>query len=174
MITFVCFYLIYTRVEKAAERDGLSATEYLVNFFTGADWISWLLIMIPYSVYFFLIDSHATWRLIRWFNTSDIKFTNMLPIRASAYILSRVNEQVGKGAMAVYLNRRDGVPGWEVGSSMLFIMFCEFYYLLAWAVVGAPTGCTYGSTACIPWLTAVLKNTTPSVITIRVKPMPMP
>ena len=35
--------------------------------------------------------------------------------------------------MAYYLNRRDGVPGWQVGSSMLFVMFCEFYYLLSWA-----------------------------------------
>ena len=38
--------------------------------------------------------------------------------------------------MGVYLYRRDHVPGWEVGSSMLFIMFCEFYYLLIWATVG--------------------------------------
>jgi hypothetical protein len=34
------------------------------------------------------------------------------------------------------LNRRYGVPGWEVGSSMLFVMFCEFYYLLTWATIG--------------------------------------
>ena len=27
-------------------------------------------------------------------------------------------------------------PGWQVGSSMLFIMFCEFYYLLFWAMIG--------------------------------------
>ena len=38
--------------------------------------------------------------------------------------------------MALYLNRRDGVPGWEVGSSMLFIMFCELLYLTFWANVG--------------------------------------
>jgi hypothetical protein len=60
----------------------------------------------------------------------------VLPIRASSYILSIVNEQVGKGAIAVYLNRRNGIPGLEVGSSMLFIMFCEFYYLLSWATFG--------------------------------------
>jgi hypothetical protein len=59
-----------------------------------------------------------------------------LPIRASAYILSLVNEQVSKGAIAVYLNRRDGVPGWEVGSSMLLVMFCEIYSLILWATVG--------------------------------------
>jgi hypothetical protein len=38
--------------------------------------------------------------------------------------------------MALYLNRRDGVPGWQVASSMLFIMFCEFYYLLSWGTLG--------------------------------------
>ena len=49
----------------------------------------------------------------------------MIPIRASAYILSIVNEQVSKGAIALYVSRRHGIPAWEVGSSMLFIMFCE-------------------------------------------------
>jgi hypothetical protein len=57
-------------------------------------------------------------------------------LTASTYILSILNEQLGKGAMAVYLNRREGVPGWQLGSSMLFIMFCEFYYLLFWATLG--------------------------------------
>jgi hypothetical protein len=60
----------------------------------------------------------------------------VLPIRASAYILSIVNEQVSTGAIALYLSRRNGIPGWEVGSSMLFVMFCEYYYLLGWATLG--------------------------------------
>ena len=38
--------------------------------------------------------------------------------------------------MAYYLNKRDQIPGWEVGSVMLFIMFCEIFYLLVWATVG--------------------------------------
>jgi hypothetical protein len=77
----------------------------------------------------------VTWRVVSWFN-ARVRFADVLPIRASAYILSIVNEQIGKGAIAVYLHRRDGVPGWQVGSSMLFIMFCEFYYLLLWATLG--------------------------------------
>ena len=75
------------------------------------------------------------WRVINWFNTR-VRYLDILPIRASAYILSILNEQIGKGAIGYYLNRRDGVPGWQVGSSMLFIMFCEFYYLLSWATLG--------------------------------------
>ena len=39
-----------------------------------------------------------------------------------------------------YLHRRHQVPGWEVGSVMLFIMFCEVFYLLAWASVGYAFG----------------------------------
>jgi hypothetical protein len=81
----------------------------------------------------------VVWRVINWFNTR-VRYVDILPIRGSTYILSIVNEQIGKGAMALYLNRRDRVPGWKVGSSMLFIMFCEFYYLLAWALVGVAIG----------------------------------
>ncbi len=136
LITFGCFYLIYTRVEKAAERDGLTAIEYLVNFFAEADWISWLMIMIPYSIYFFIIDSHATWRLIRWFNTSEIKFTNILPIRASAYILSLVNEQVGKGAMSLYLLQKYKVPVWKAISTMIMLGMVEIYQLLLFSSIG--------------------------------------
>ena len=38
--------------------------------------------------------------------------------------------------MALYLNKREGVPGWKLGSSMLFIMVCELLYLCAWANIG--------------------------------------
>jgi hypothetical protein len=72
---------------------------------------------------------------LNWF-IEPLKYKDILPIRASAYIISIFNEQIGKGAMAFYLNKRDKVPGWEVGSVMLFIMFCEIFYLLIWATIG--------------------------------------
>jgi hypothetical protein len=61
--------------------------------------------------------------VINLFN-AKISYADILPIRAAVYILSLVNEQVSKGAIALYLNRRDGVPGWEVGSSMILTIFC--------------------------------------------------
>jgi hypothetical protein len=91
--------------------------------------------MIPYSFLYLLIDTAVLWRVIRWFN-ANTSYRDLLPVRASTYIISILNEQVGKGAMALYLNRREGVPGWEVASSMLFIMFCEFFYLTTWATIG--------------------------------------
>jgi len=135
LITIVCFAYLYTRLAGAAAREDMGLIAYLLAIFARVDWVAWLGLMVPYSAFFFLIDSSVVWRVINWFN-ARVRFTDILPIRASSYILSILNEQVGKGAMVLYLNRRDGVPGWQVGSSMLFIMFCEFYYLLFWATIG--------------------------------------
>ena len=135
LITAACFAILYGRLNSAAAREGFGFLEYFSGVFTRVSWGSWLALMIPYSLFFFVVDSAVVWRVINWYN-ARVRYVDILPIRASAYIISILNEQVGKGAMAVYLNRRDGVPGWEVGSSMLFIMFCEFYYLLTWATIG--------------------------------------
>jgi hypothetical protein len=135
-ITVVCFTFLYTRMADSAHREGLTVPAYLGHIFAGVSWSSWLALMIPYSVLFFLIDSLVIWRVINWFNVR-IAYLDVLPVRASTYILSIVNEQLGKGAMAVYLNRREGVPGWKLGSSMLLVMICEIYYLCIWANVGA-------------------------------------
>ena len=136
LITIACFALLYTRIDGAAQRQGSSALPYLMQVFEKVDWWRWLALMIPYSVLFFFVDSLVIWRVVNWFN-AKVPYRDILPVRASTYILSILNEQIGKGVMAYYLNRRDGVPGWQVGSSMLFVMFCEFYYLLTWACVGA-------------------------------------
>lgn len=134
-ITLLCFGYLYTKVAGAAAREGTDLATYLAAIFTRVSWTRWLLLMVPYSAFFFLVDSLVVWRVVSWFNT-PIRYADILPIRGSSYILSILNEQVGKGAMGLYLNRRYGVPGWEVGSSMIFIMFCEFFYLLAWATSG--------------------------------------
>jgi hypothetical protein len=135
LVTFVCFSYLYFQIDRQAGRQGQSALGLLAHVFGSVDWLRWLALMVPYSAFFFLIDSLVVWRVVSWFNTR-VSYASILPIRASAYIISILNEQVGKGAMAMYLNRRDGVPGWQVASSMLFIMFCEFYYLLSWGTLG--------------------------------------
>lgn len=135
LITIACFAWLYTRIDAAAAREGETMANYLLQVFASVSWGTWLALMIPYSVFFFLVDSAVVWRVVSWFN-ARVPYRDILPVRASAYIISIVNEQVGKGAMALYLNRRHGVAGWEVGSSMLFIMFCELLYLTFWANVG--------------------------------------
>jgi hypothetical protein len=139
LITIACFAYLYARVHAQAAREGRSALEFLLAVFSQVPWMHWLALMVPYSAFFFLIDSLVVWRVINWFD-ARVRYVDILPIRGCAYILSIINEQIGKGAMALYLHRRDRVPGWQVGSSMLFIMFCEFYYLLSWALVGVSIG----------------------------------
>tara|TARA_B100001123_G_scaffold437129_2_gene568728 strand:- start:8815 stop:9624 length:810 start_codon:yes stop_codon:yes gene_type:complete len=107
----------------------------MAQVFADVQWLAWLALMMTYSCFYLAIDTLVVTRALNWFVTTT-RYRDILPIRASAYIISIFNEQIGKGAMAYYLNRRDQVPGWEVGSVMLFIMFCEVFYLLTWATVG--------------------------------------
>jgi hypothetical protein len=135
LITLGCFAYLYDRLSHAAAAEGSRLLPYLLRSFENVSWGRLLALMIPYCVLYLVFDSLVVWSVINWFNTK-IRYADILPIRASAYILSLVNEQVSKGAIAVYLNRRDGVPGWEVGSSMLFLMFCEYYSLILWGTIG--------------------------------------
>ncbi len=135
LITIACFIFLYTRIAGPAAAQNMTVVDYLTNVFASVDWWMWLALMVPYSLFFFLIDSLIVWRVINWFN-ARVSYGDILPVRASTYVLSILNEQVGKGAMALYLYRREGVPGWKLGSSMLFIMVCELIYLCAWANIG--------------------------------------
>lgn len=135
IITLLCFGYLYYRLNGAALREGLTLPAYMAQVFATVNWIPWLLLMVTYSVFYLAIDTLVVSRALSWF-VADIKYRDILPIRASAYIISIFNEQIGKGAMAYYLNKRDQVPGWEVASVMLFIMFCEVFYLLVWATIG--------------------------------------
>ena len=134
VITIACFAFLYTRIDGAAQRQGSSLVPYLAQVFEKVDW--WTLARADGSVLAALLPDRLAGDLARGelVQRAACRTATSCPMRASTYILSILNEQVGKGAMAYYLNRRDGVPGWQVGSSMLFVMFCEFYYLLALGV----------------------------------------
>ncbi len=139
ILTAACFAYLYYRLNGAAAREDMSLIAYMSQVFSTVDWIPWLGLMIAYSLFYFTIDTLVITKALNWF-IADIKYKDIMPIRASSYIISIFNEQIGKGAMAYYLNRRDNIPGWEVGSVMLFVMFCEIYYLLVWAMVGFAVG----------------------------------
>jgi hypothetical protein len=135
LIALACFGYLYLRLNGAAAREGMALSAYMSAVFASVQWLPWLLLMVLYSTLYFLIDTLVISRALAWF-VRPVPYRDLLPIRGSAYIISLLNEQVGKGAMAWYLNRRDGVPGWETGSVMLFMMFCELFYLLFWATLG--------------------------------------
>jgi hypothetical protein len=139
VLTVLCFAYLYYRLNGAALREGLSLLDYMAQVFATVNWVPWLFLMVGYSIFYFCIDTLVVTKALNWF-IADIKFRDIMPIRASAYIISLFNEQIGKGAMAYYLNKRHETPGWEVGSVMLFIMFCEVLYLLVWAIMGYAIG----------------------------------
>ena len=135
-VAIFCFYLAYGKIEASAESREISVLVFVKSFFVNVNWIYWLSIMVPYSIFFFAVDTHAAWRAIKWFNAPELTYKNIMPIRASALILSIVSEQVGKGAMSLYLLRRYKVPGWEALSTMVVLGICEIYQLLIFSSLG--------------------------------------
>src|SRR5581483_5005727 len=83
--------------------------------FAGAAWGRYLLLMVPYVVFYFLVDTFVVQQAVSWFNVR-VPYRDILPIRATTYILSLVNTQLGQGGVALYLHRKYDVPFWEITS----------------------------------------------------------
>ncbi len=126
IVTAVLFALIFRRVPLARVADALR----------GADVLGYLAIMLPYSIAYLLIDTFCLTRVITWFNT-PIAYRDVLPIRATTYLLTLLNSPLGQGSIALYLNRREGIPLLEIASSVLFMMFVELYQLVFFSSLGA-------------------------------------
>jgi hypothetical protein len=126
LVTAAIFALIFRRVPIAKVIEALQ----------GVHVLQYLAIMMPYSVVYLLIDTFCLTRVINWFNT-PIAFRDVLPIRATTYLLTLLNSPLGQGGVALYLNRREGIPLLEVGSSVIFMMFVELYQLVFYSSLGA-------------------------------------
>ena len=108
----------------------------VVDTLAGARWGWYLLLLLPYSVFYFLVDSFVVQQAVAWFNVR-VPYRDILPVRATTYILSLVNTQLGQGGIALYLHRRHQVPFWEVTGTVLFLSFVEVYQLAFYSFVGA-------------------------------------
>lgn len=125
VITIAIFALIFRRVPFASVWHALA----------GARLAPYLAVMAPYSVFYLAIDTFALTRVINWFNCR-VAYRDVLPIRATTYLLTLLNSNLGQGGIALYLHRREGVPLLEVASSVLFLMFVELYQLTFFSSVG--------------------------------------
>jgi hypothetical protein len=103
---------------------------------SGARWGLYLALMVPYSVFYLLIDTFVVQQAVGWFNVR-VRYRDMLPVRATTYILSLINTSLGQGGVAAYLNRRHGIPFWQVTGTVVFIMLIEMYQLATASFVGA-------------------------------------
>jgi hypothetical protein len=108
----------------------------VVQTLSGARWGLYLAVMLPYSVFYLLVDTFVVQQAVGWFNVR-VPYRDMLPVRATTYILSLVNTSLGQGGVAAYLNRRHGVPFWQVTGTMVFIILIEMYQLATASFVGA-------------------------------------
>ena len=114
-----------------------------------AAWGRYLLLMGPYCLFYFLVDSFVVQQAVSWFNV-HVPYRDILPVRASTYILSLVNTQLGQGGVALYLHRRHGLPLWEITGTIVFISFVEIYQLGFYSFVGAAAGGELGGVARLP------------------------
>lgn len=125
-MTVVIFALIFRRVP----------VERVVDALRDVHLLRYLAIMLPYSIAYLLIDTFCLTRVLNWFNTT-IAYRDVLPIRATTYLLTLINSPLGQGSIALYLKRREGIPFLEVASSVLFMMFVELYQLVFFSSIGA-------------------------------------
>lgn len=125
IVTIAIFAMIFRRVPMGKVWEAL----------TSASLVPYLAIMIPYSVFYLLVDTFCVTRVINWFNR-PVALRDILPIRATTYLLTLINSPLGQGGVALYVSRRDGVPLLEVASSVLFLMFVELYQLVFYSSLG--------------------------------------
>jgi Lysylphosphatidylglycerol synthase TM region len=102
-------------------------------------------IFLPYSLFYFAIDSFCLTWVVRRFN-APMTWGDMLPIRASMYLLALINTNLGQGGVAYYLHRKARIGFLGALSSVLFIALLEIYQLFLFSTLGVifytPTGAT--------------------------------
>ena len=105
--------------------------------------LSFVGVFMPFSVFYWLVDSYCLTWVIRRFN-APLSYADIIPIRASMYLLSLINTNLGQGGVAYYIHRKAHIPFLELLSSILFIALLEVYQLFLFSTLGvifySPTG----------------------------------
>ncbi len=123
--TAVIFGVIFWRVPVASVVDALKQASAL----------SFIGVFLPYSAIYWLLDSAClTWVITRF--NHPVRFRDILPIRASMYLLSLINTNLGQGGITWYIHRKLQRPFLEILSSVLLIALMEIYQLLLFSTGG--------------------------------------
>ncbi len=97
--------------------------------------VEFVALFLPYSLFYFAIDSFCLTWVVRRFN-GPMTLGEILPIRASMYLLALINTNLGQGGVAYYLYRKGRIPFLEALSSILFIALMEVYQLFLFSTLG--------------------------------------
>jgi hypothetical protein len=102
-------------------------------------------IFLPYSIFYCVIDSYCLTWVVGRFN-APMRWRDILPIRASMYVLAMLNTGLAQGGVAYYLHRKGEIGFLAALSSILFIAILEVYQLFLFSTVGVifytPIGAT--------------------------------
>lgn len=124
-VTIGVLALVMRRVPLAALTAALSEADYRL----------FLALMIPNTVFYFAWDTLVLAAAIRWFHGA-VPYRQLLPVRASSYVVGFFNTNLGRGAMAAYLSRRLRAPLLELGSTVIFLVLTEYTQLVLWSMLG--------------------------------------
>ena len=96
LITLACFAFLYTRIAGPAAAQGMSVVAYLTTVFASVNWLAWLALMIPYSLFFFAIDSLIVWRVINWFD-AKVAYSDILQFEQVPTFCRSSTNRLAKG-----------------------------------------------------------------------------
>lgn len=123
--TIAIFALIFWRIPIRKVEHALSQVPVL----------EFLAVFMPYSLFYCAIDSACLTWVVRRFN-ARMRYLDILPIRASMYVLALVNTSLAQGGVAYYLHRKAQVGFLSALSSVLFIAMLEVYQLFLFSTLG--------------------------------------
>jgi hypothetical protein len=125
VLTLAIFGLILRRVPFPA----------LTAALHDADYRTFLALMIPNTLFYFAWDTLVLTVVIRWFH-GPVPYRDLLPVRASSYVVGFFNTNLGRGALAAYQCRRLRAPFLELGSTVIFLVLTEYTQLVLWSMLG--------------------------------------
>ncbi len=123
--TVAIFALIFLKIPIHKVEQALSQVPIL----------DFLAVFMPYSLFYCAIDSACLTWVVRRFN-ARMRYSDILPIRASMYVLALINTSLAQGGVAYYLHRKAGVSFLSALSSVLFIAMLEIYQLFLFSTLG--------------------------------------
>ena len=124
-LTAAIFYLIFRHIPFGR----------FLQAFARADYGLFLALMIPNALLYFAWDTLVLAVVMRWFH-GPIRYRDLLPVRAVAYVVTLVNPDLAEGATALYLTRESGAPFWRIAGTVVFLSWLELTHLSVWAAVG--------------------------------------
>ena len=108
----------------------------------GARLLPFFALMAAFSLFYFAMDTFILLKMIRWFH-GPLSYRDLLPARASTYLVSIVNTQLAQGALALYIHRRFLTPLGEITGTVAVLILLEVTQLVLFAtaaMLSLPSG----------------------------------